>query len=235
MQKSKKTVNICFALSAVALALFVALCVCLKLLDVEAIGAGGTDVGLATINAAVHDFFGVNMLWYDITDVLGLVAIATAAGFAVFGLCLLIRRKSFKRVDLDMWLLGAFYVLVIVLYVGFELVPLNYRPIDMGAGAEPSFPSTHTMIVVCIMGTAVYQFWRRIKNAVWRYIAVIVSLLVAAVTVCGRLVSGVHWVTDIIGGILVSLALCLLYIAVCEYTSLRKGGIMQSISENMDI
>ena len=63
--------------------LFALLILLVKTFDVEMVGPKGTAIGLSHINKAVHEFLGENMLWYDITDILGLVAITLAAVFAV--------------------------------------------------------------------------------------------------------------------------------------------------------
>ncbi len=194
--------------------LFVLLAV--KSIDVKPIGPQDSSIGLAAINGAVRDFFGVNMIWYDITDILGYFTFAVAAGFAFLGLYQLIRRKSLKKVDADILLLGAFYAVVLGIYVFFEICIVNYRPIILQEELEASFPSSHTMLVCCIMGSAMYQFKKRLAQKALCMTSIVISAVIMAVMVSGRLISGVHWFSDILGGVLISGALIFTYIAFCE-------------------
>ena len=149
--------------------------------------------------------------WSDITGALGMAAIAVACGFGLFGLWQLIKRRSLKRVDRDIYALAGLYIAIGIVYVLFEKAVVNYRPIDMGAGLEPSFPSSHTMLTCCIMSSAIWQFKRRIKSEALRKTTVMLCTAVMAVTIAGRLVSGVHWMTDIAGGVLISASLMAFY------------------------
>jgi len=131
--------------------------------------------------------------------------------YSKVGLGQLISRKSLFRVDIDIILLGVYYVLVAGLYIFFEICVVNYRPIILGEGLESSFPSSHTMIVLCIMATAMIQFKKRISKRIVRKIVQIISIVIMVVTVLGRLISGVHWFTDIVAGLLLGGALILFY------------------------
>ncbi len=201
----------------VLMALFLLLIVALKTVDVQPIGPHGSKVGLAAINGAFRKLMGgMHMIWYDVTEALGMAAIAVACGFGLFGLWQLIKRRSLRRVDRDIYALAGLYIAMGIAYVLFEKAVVNYRPVDMGAGLEPSFPSSHTVLTCCIMSSAIWQFKRRIKSEALRGIAVMLCTAVMAVTIAGRMVSGVHWITDIAGGVLLSASLMEFYMAAAD-------------------
>ena len=137
-----------------------------RLVDAAPIGAQGTSIGLSHLNQFVFDLFGVNMLWYNITDWLGVAAVLTGFVFAVTGLVQLIKRRSLLKVDREILALGGLYIVVIGLYLFFENVIINYRPIIMPDNTSPeaSFPSSHTMLVCVIMGSAAMLINRYIIN-----------------------------------------------------------------------
>ena len=151
------------------------------------------------------------MLLYTITDWLGLVPIALGLGFALLGLVQWIKRKHLLKVDRSILVLGGFYILVMAAYLFFESFVINYRPVLIEEILEASYPSSTTMLVMCVMPTAVMQFRRRIKNAVlWQWVSLVMTAFTVFMVV-GRLISGVHWLTDIIGGILMSAGLVMMY------------------------
>lgn len=215
----KKQNRLRFILSAGLLLLFALCTAAVRFVDVKPIGPQNSSVGFAALNGWLHQLFGVNMLLYNITDWLGLVALFVALGFAALGAVQLIKRKSLLRVDSSILVLGGFYVLVGLLYLFFEFNVINYRPILIGGVLEASYPSSTTMLVMCIMPTAMLQFHQRIQN---RWVKTGVNSLCGAFTVfmvVGRLLAGVHWFTDILGGALLSAALVMLYFSVERFTA----------------
>lgn len=193
------------------LAAFAIWTVLVRFVDVDMIGPNGTSVGFATLNGYVHRLTGVYMSLYTVTDWLGLVPMAVGLGFAVLGLVQWVGRKSLFEVDRSILALGVFYIAVVAAYVLFEVVVINYRPILIDGYLEASYPSSTTMLVLCVMPTAAMQFNSRITNSILRRcVAVAISVFVAFMVI-GRLVSGVHWFTDIVGGILISAGLVMVY------------------------
>lgn len=196
------------------LAAFVLWTVLVSLVDIRAIGPNGSSVGFATLNGYVHERTGVNFPLYTITDWLGLVPIGVAFGFAILGLVQWIKRKSLLKVDRSLLVLGGFYVVVLAAYLFFEIVVINYRPVLLGGYLEASYPSSTTMLVMCVMPAAMMQLHERIKNDVFRRCVMISIAVFIAFMVIGRLMSGVHWLSDIIGGALLSTGLVIIYASV---------------------
>ena len=209
------------ALSGVFVALFAVLIVMIKKVDVEGIGPDGTKIGLSGINKPVADNFAYNETWYKITQYLGYAALAVAGCFAVLGLVQLIQRKSLLKVDTNILAAGVIYVLTIGLYFLFDKVVINYRPIilpDEGV-LEAGFPSSHTMLSIVVFGSALLQLRFYVKSVVAKRILGIALFAVMIVTIVGRILSGAHWLTDICGGVLISVALLFAYsAAVSKFT-----------------
>ena len=186
----------------------------IQLVDVQAIGPHESAVGFATINQFVHNLTGVHMSLYTITDWLGLVPLVFVIGFALLGLIQWIKRKHLFKVDYNILILGGFYIVVMAVYVLFEMLVVNYRPVLINGYLEASYPSSTTMLVMCVMPTAIMQFNARIKNdALKRYLTSAITAFIIFMVI-GRLISGVHWITDIIGGALLSTGLVLMYRAI---------------------
>lgn len=208
MNKTTKK-NLCIAASLLAaFAIWTSL---LFFIDVQSIGPRGSAVGFATINQLVHDLTGVHMGLYHLTDWLGLVPVAFGFGFAILGLCQWIKRKHILKVDHSILTLGGFYLIVLASYLFFEKFVVNYRPVLIQGYLECSYPSSTTLLVMCVMPTAIMQLRCRIHNKVLRRW---VSTLLTAFTIfmiAGRLISGVHWLSDIIGSALLSAGLVMLY------------------------
>ena len=200
-------------LSGISELLFVLLIVILCFADRGAIGPEGTSIGLSHLNRFFFELTGVNMLWYNITDWLGITAVLTAFIFAVTGLIQLIKRRNFMKVDKEILALGGLYLLVIGIYVFFENLIVNCRPVIMPGCSHPeaSFPSSHTMLLCVIMGSAVMIMKKYIKKKSLQRVLAVICYGIILVTVIGRLISGVHWFTDIVGGILISVSLLALY------------------------
>ena len=196
------------------LAVFVLWTVLICFVDVEAIGPRQSSVGFATLNGYIHNLTGVNMSLYIITDWLGLVPIGVAFGFAVLGIVQCIKRKSLLKVDRSILTLGGFYIVVMAVYILFEIVVINYRPTLIDGYLEASYPSSTTILVMCVMPTAMMQLRTRIKNDLFRRCVMFTITVFITFMVIGRLVSGVHWITDIIGGALLSTAIVLMYYSI---------------------
>lgn len=190
---------------------FILWTVAITILDVQAIGPNGSSVGFATFNGLFHKLTGVHMEIYAITDWLGLIPLCFALGFAILGLVQLIQRKSFLKVDYSILVLGGFYILVIASYLFFEKFVINYRPVLIEGNLEASYPSSTTLLVLCIMPTAMMQLNTRIRNNTTKKVILSLLAIFTAFMVIGRLISGVHWFTDIIGGVLLSTGLVMLY------------------------
>ena len=210
--KKENRRNFCIAICI--LAAFVLWTAAIRFFDVEAIGPQGSSVGFATINRLVHNLTGVHMSLYTVTDWLGLVPLVFVIGFALLGLVQWVKRKHLLKVDYNILVLGGFYIIVMAVYVLFETFVVNYRPVLINGRLEASYPSSTTMLVMCVMPTAMTQLRERIKSPLITRCVTLVTVVFIAFMLIGRLISGVHWITDIIGGALFSSGLVLMYYSI---------------------
>ena len=213
----KRNAKIEFFLGVSLFAVFILFTISLTFVDRQPIGPNGSYVAYAAINKAVHERFGVNMTFYSITDWAGLAAILIAFGFAILGLIQWIKRKHILKVDSSLLVLGLFYILVFGIYAFFEFHVINRRPILINGILEASYPSSTTMLALCVLPTAMMQLQRLIRNKTLRAITHILCGAFLCLMVIGRLFSGVHWSTDLLGAFLFSIAMILLYRAANHY------------------
>lgn len=195
-------------IAIVWLAAFILWTVLVRFIDVQPIGPEGSMVGFATINAAFHELTGVHLSLYTVTDWLSVIPLGIAAGYGVVGLIQWIRRRSIRKVDRTLLILGCFYGAVMAAFALFEVLVINYRPILIEGVLEPSYPSSTTLLVMCMIPTAVMQCKRKWLSTLLTFFAIFM--------VTARLLSGVHWITDIIGGALLSAGLVTLYDSVTK-------------------
>ena len=179
----------------------------IQIIDVQPFGVNGTDIGFATVNSRFHKLTGVHMTVYVLTDWLGLVPVFVCILFGCIGFMQLVKRRSLVEVDYDILLLGIYYIVVIAGYLIFEVIPINYRPILIEGRMEASYPSSTTLLVLSVMPTLFFQAKRRGENEASKRVIGVVSAIFMLFMVVGRLICGVHWLTDIVGSVLLSVGL----------------------------
>ena len=197
--------------------------VLIQTVDVRPVGVNSTDIGFAYLNIWFHSFTGVDFMLYNITDWLGLVPLAVCMVFGIWGFIQLIKRKSLFKVDADIIILGVYYVIVILCYLVFEMIPINYRPVLINGLMEASYPSSTTLLVLSVMPTLIFQLKNRMKNIKLQRIVTVITLLFCVFMVVGRLISGVHWLSDIIGSVLLSAGLFYVYKSACLLRRMKYG------------
>lgn len=205
--------NLLFSILFLFLAILFTILV--QVVDVQAIGPNGSLVGFATINQLVFDTLKTNDTLYHLTEWVGILPIFIALLYALVGFGELIKAKDLRKVDKNLLSLAVFYIVVIGVYVLFEIYEVNYRPILMDGVLEASYPSSHTMMAICICGSSLFISKRIFKTQFAKGLNLL-SILVMIFLVVGRLVSGVHWFTDILGGILISGALLMIFYTVID-------------------
>lgn len=215
-------------ISVILILLAIIFTILVKNVDVNTLGANGSNIGFSTLNRSVFDNIGVNMTWYNITNCLGIISIIIALAYVLIGLIQLVKRKNVFKVDKEIIALGIFYVILAALYIAFEIFIVNYRPILMDGELEASYPSSHTMLTIFICGSAILINSKLFNDNKIPKITNVVALILMIVTVIGRLLSGVHWFTDILGGIIIASALLMSYYTVLDYLATNKTNITEN-------
>ena len=139
------------------------------------------------------------MQWDKATDIILIAAIATLAIFAGLGLYQWITRKSLKKVDKRLLFIPIPLAIMAVTYFVFDkFLILNLRPDGSG---EPSFPSTHVMVVATIFFLVTINLTTYIKQKPLRILIEILMLALLVITCVGRVMANKHWASDVIGGL----------------------------------
>lgn len=206
-----------FMIAGGLLFIFILFTIAVMKADVAAIGPKGSLVGLAKINRFMFENLGTHPIWDMITEVLLVTAFLIVLLFGIIGMKQLVERKSLWKVDGGILLLAVFYVFLAAFYELFEVAVVNYRPILEDGELAASFPSSHTMLICSIVGSAMVLFDRMLTNKVVRNVVEIIGGIILILAVMGRLLAGVHWFTDILGGVLLSAALVMFYDASVVY------------------
>lgn len=215
-------------ISTILTSLAIIFTILVQIIDVQPVGVNNTKLGFATINKFIFNTIGVNKIWHHITDFLGIIPIIMAIIYALIGIIQLIKRKSIIKIDKEIILLGLFYITVIIIYIFFEKYIINYRPVILDKTPEASYPSSHTLLTICLCGSSVLINNKKYSRKKTKKINIIL-LIVLTLTVIGRLLSGVHWFTDIIGGILISSSLLSIFNTLLSLIPSKKASTKRTL------
>lgn len=149
------------------------------------------------------------MKWDLISDIILLASFAILGVFVVLGLYQLITRKSLLKVDHRLLWMILPLVLIAITYVVFDkFLVLNIRPNGSG---EASFPSTHVMVVSTIFLIIALNLPYYIKSKT-AWIIIDIAMLLLIVLVCvGRVLSEMHWLSDVLGGLAFAIIFAVIY------------------------
>ena len=221
MKKNKNLI-----ISLVCFALFIFFTIIVRFVDRRPLGPNSSLIGLATVNVWFSELIGSNMMLYKITDFVSILPILTALVFAGVGVYQWATRKELSKVDKSIWILGCFYIALFAIYMIFNFVVINSRPVLIDGYLEPSYPSSTTLLSITFMLFAIYQSNRLLSNQKLKTSIEIGSWVLMLFLVIGRIISGVHWLSDILASIILSIAIVYLYYYLAEEKEL-------SINENL--
>ena len=230
MKKNKTN----FTMSLILLAVSLIFTLLVAFVGKAPVGPENSEVGFAALNAALHDQFGYNTAFYGVSSVLGYLTILTAMINCVGFLVNLVKKKDLRMVRADLTATLGIYILLAVLYLVFEFVVINYRPVILEEGLEASFPSTHSMLAIAVMFSAARQIRTGMKESGIRSTLIVLCILTGVLTPVTRFFSGVHWFTDILGGILYGLFLASLFTPLREMSRAGQRRIIGERRQHAD-
>ncbi len=200
--KNKKNIIIAIVLTVIS----VVYTMLVKNVDVREIGPNNSSVGFGAVNESFKNLIGSSNAIYKISELLGYVILLLVIIYGCIGLYQLIKRKNILKVDREIIILGCFYVLMMVVYIFFEKCSINYRPILIDGELEASYPSSHTILSLCV-GLSSLIVSQKYFNKKYIKTINIITIVLMSLVLLTRIISGVHWISDIIGGIIISLTL----------------------------
>lgn len=198
---------------SISLVLFIIWTILVKTVDVHYI----TDIGFLgfySVNQNINDWVKTlnNSLFDKISNILLIVSIVTVFIFAIVGLVQLIKRKSFAKVDPIIYILLGLYVLSAIFYLVFELMKINFSPLSTKEDIKTSYPSTHLFISCSYVSAAVFVLFEYFDfKKIIKYIILGLLVIFVAIVFIIRLMSGNHYFTDLIGGLLLTISLVSLF------------------------
>ncbi len=212
----KRKSNKYYRVGRIFLAIWIVFTVLIKVVDVQPIGPEGSKVGFAKLNGAFFEMTGFNETLYNLTETVGILTFAVIAFFASIGAYQLFARRSLFKVDKRIMALGFFYISVGIFYLLFRVVVINYRPVMLDGGLEASYPSSHTMMAISVFLSAIIMIHEMVPKERLKHILIAACIVVLFVLAGGRALCGIHWITDIVAGTLLSLGLLFIFKGVIE-------------------
>lgn len=203
MQKQKSRLWILTA--GIVTAVFVVFTVVVASVDVQSDGV--QQIGCATVNFWWRDLIGVSNVWHLISDIIVGLTLVALASFLVWQLVLICRARSWRALTLPWWVFDIVLVVLGLCYLFFQIVVVNCRPILIGNVAETSYPSSHILLIITLWPAIITTLKRTLSQRVWCRVITVLGIAMMTIGVVARTLCGYHWLTDIIGGILLGATL----------------------------
>lgn len=150
-----------------------------------------------------------NEAWDEFSDVILYISLLFILGLAIYGFYQLSKKRSLFKVDKDIIFIGCGLAILAFVWLVFDkLIDVNYRPIAISGTAQTSFPSTHTMIAAFVLLAATRAILKRNGNEIkYQLLAYSGSSILILLCSLGRILSKMHWATDVLGGLFIGVGL----------------------------
>lgn len=156
---------------------------------------------------------------YIFTEILGAVSILACVFWTGLGIKDLIKYRDINDVDKSIFATWLLYVLALIVWKVTEKISVNYAPVSVNlkSGLVVSFPCGNTFLIIISMCSSIYligYFLEEKKKLVLALRIVCIVILVLGVIL--RTLSGVNWLTDILGAIGFAVPAVILYSFICD-------------------
>lgn len=223
----KKFLNIYNILGLSFLFLFILLMILLNA-DKAVIAGSGQPVGLSHINKLVT--YSEDKSADKMSDILLYVSFIALFAAGCFGLYQLVRRKSLKRVDIELYAFVVGMAVSVILWLLFDKVlKINVRPLNADEG---SFPSTHVFVITFQLLFGHYLLSKYKDDKAVKYGSLVLAVIAIAATALLRVVAGKHYITDICGGLLLGLAIYFLVVGILKVIINKKNEVKTEKNTN---
>ena len=217
-----------YLLPMILLFVFIVFTILVKTVDVHYISGVGY-LGFYNVNMSIYQSvieLGKTGTFDKLTDIGLYLSFAVVLVFAVIGLVQLIKRKSLKKVDPIIYVLLATYVISVAFYFIFEIVKINASPLSTPEKIKASYPSSHILFFSVFLSTGVIALFHYLNaNKIIKLCSYVLVAIVCLMFSISRLYSGQHYLTDVIGSVLLSLLIISLFI------SLKRDFVITKVLE----
>lgn len=176
-------------------------------------------------NVLARDIMNLDIVGYEIISkylisdsVTPIAKIITIFGGAIFLITLstliLIFVKD-KKIGFFVWLnLGISTILNQTMkFIIRRPRPTEFRIVDESGY---SFPSGHSMVSVAFYGFLIYIIYKKIKNKYLKWSLIIALSVLVTLIGLSRIYLGVHYVSDVVGGFLISVSYLIMYTSIIK-------------------
>lgn len=221
MSETKK--GLCITI--VSLVLFNILMILLCFVNVKEVEPFG-KIGLYGFNNTYrHDYNKTLDIISDVLLYLSIAAFVAAVVYFAYGLI----KNKFKKVDYRLLVYFIITVCVVITYLIFDhVVKLNNRPNIIDGELEGSFPSTHVLMATYLLLPLTTLFFKEGREKDTKKIDLDTIVTTIAFVIIGamfvlRLWSGMHWMTDCIGGVLLGVFYFGFYYFITSFIKEKKS------------
>ena len=182
------------------------------------------SINLRALNNGFRGLFGYEQggyfrSLYLITEGLGVVSILACLFWTGMGIKDLIKYRDINDVDKSIFATWLLYVLALIVWRVTLKISVSYAPVSVHpkSALVVSFPCGNTFLIIISMCSSIYLIGYFLEEKKKLVLALRVACIaILALGIIFRTVSGVNWLTDILGAIGFAVPAVVLYSFICE-------------------